>query len=168
MEYSGRVDRANAAFKKLETDNAEIRAEMEESKLSASKSVTACMEVEGNIDKVNVLDEVSEKVRQQAKGLSFVDALLLLVMNTEEHAFWMLVVLLENVLVNDYYTDNLYGCHVEQSVFKDLLVKKKCPRIAAHLEAMGFDVSLVVTEWFLCLFSKCLPSKHSTCDDHFN
>ena len=32
-------------------------------------------------------------------------------------------------------------------------------RIAAHLEAMGFDVSLVTTEWFLCLFSKSLPSE---------
>ncbi|KAI0529073.1 hypothetical protein KFK09_001619 [Dendrobium nobile] len=42
---SGQVDRANAAVKKLETENAEIRAEMEASKLSASESVTACMEV---------------------------------------------------------------------------------------------------------------------------
>jgi hypothetical protein len=32
-------------------------------------------------------------------------------------------------------------------------------RIAAHLEAMGFDVSPVATEWFLCLFSKTLPSE---------
>ncbi|KAK8955822.1 hypothetical protein KSP40_PGU005593 [Platanthera guangdongensis] len=79
-------------------------------------------------------------------------------MKTEEDAFWMFAVLLENVLVNDCYTANLSGCHVEQSVFKDLLAKK-CPRIAAHLEAMGFDVSLVATEWFLCLFSKCLPSE---------
>ncbi|XP_020596393.1 MND1-interacting protein 1 [Phalaenopsis equestris] len=42
---SGQVDRANAVVKKLETENAEIRAEMEASKLSASESVTACMEV---------------------------------------------------------------------------------------------------------------------------
>lgn len=92
------------------------------------------------------------------QGLNYVAALLLLVMKTEEDAFWMLAVLLENVLVNDCYTDNLSGCHVEQRVFKDLLAKK-CPRIASHLEAMGFDVSLVATEWFLCLFSKCLPSE---------
>jgi hypothetical protein len=32
-------------------------------------------------------------------------------------------------------------------------------RIAAHLELMGFDASLVATEWFLCLFSKSLPSE---------
>ncbi|KAF9611122.1 hypothetical protein IFM89_027048 [Coptis chinensis] len=92
------------------------------------------------------------------QGLNYVAALLLLVMKTEEEAFWMLAVLLENVLVNDCYTDNLSGCHVEQRVFKDLLVKK-CTRIAAHLEAMEFDVSLVTTEWFLCLFSKSLPSE---------
>ncbi|KAK0590991.1 hypothetical protein LWI29_034141 [Acer saccharum] len=92
------------------------------------------------------------------QGLNYVAALLLLVMKTEEDAFWMLAVLLENVLVNDCYTTNLSGCHVEQRVFKDLLVKQ-CPRIAAHLEALEFDVSLVATEWFLCLFSKSLPSE---------
>ncbi|KAE8671710.1 MND1-interacting protein 1 [Hibiscus syriacus] len=41
---SGQVDRANAAVRRLETENAEIRAEMEASKLSASESVTACLE----------------------------------------------------------------------------------------------------------------------------
>lgn len=92
------------------------------------------------------------------QGLNYVAALLLLVMKTEEEAFWMLAVLLENVLVNDCYTDNLSGCHVEQRVFKDLLTKK-CPRLSAHLESIGFDVSLVATEWFLCLFSKSLPSE---------
>ncbi|CAI9090214.1 OLC1v1024940C1 [Oldenlandia corymbosa var. corymbosa] len=92
------------------------------------------------------------------QGLNYVAALLLLVMKTEEDAFWMLAVLLENVLVNDCYTTNLSGCHVEQRVFKDLLTKK-CPRLAAHLETLEFDVSLVCTEWFLCLFSKSLPSE---------
>ncbi|KAI9083205.1 hypothetical protein K1719_034737 [Acacia pycnantha] len=92
------------------------------------------------------------------QGLNYVAALLLLVMKTEEDVFWMLAVLLENVLVNDCYTNNLSGCHVEQRVFKDLLAKK-CPSIASHLESMGFDVSLVATEWFLCLFSKSLPSE---------
>ncbi|XP_078444035.1 ypt/Rab-GAP domain of gyp1p superfamily protein isoform X2 [Wolffia australiana] len=92
------------------------------------------------------------------QGLNYVAALLLLVMKTEEDAFWMMAVLLENVLVNDCYTDNLSGCHVEQRVFKDLLAKK-CPRISTHLDGLNFDVSLVTTEWFLCLFSKSLPSE---------
>ncbi|KAG8634120.1 hypothetical protein MANES_17G014100v8 [Manihot esculenta] len=42
---SGQVDRANAAVRRLETENAEVRAEMEACKLSASESVTTCLEV---------------------------------------------------------------------------------------------------------------------------
>lgn len=42
---SGQVDRANAAVRRLETENAEIRAELEASKLSASESVSSCLEV---------------------------------------------------------------------------------------------------------------------------
>ena len=30
-------------------------------------------------------------------------------------------------------------------------------RIVAHLEQLEFDVSLVVIEWFLCLFAKSFP-----------
>ncbi|KAJ8527857.1 hypothetical protein K7X08_015308 [Anisodus acutangulus] len=92
------------------------------------------------------------------QGMNYVAALLLLVMKTEEEAFWMIAVLLENVLVSDCYNKSLSGCHVEQRVFKDLL-NKKAPRIAAHLDALEFDVSLVCTEWFLCLFAKSLPSE---------
>ncbi|XP_057981830.1 MND1-interacting protein 1-like [Malania oleifera] len=42
---SSQVDRANAAVRRLENENAEIKAEMEASKLSASESVTTCLEV---------------------------------------------------------------------------------------------------------------------------
>ncbi|CAH9072770.1 unnamed protein product [Cuscuta epithymum] len=92
------------------------------------------------------------------QGLNYVAALLLLVLKTEEEAFWMLAVLLENVLVSDCYTNNLSGCHVDQRVFKDLLTKN-CPRLSSHLKTLEFDVSLVCTEWFLCLFAKSFPSE---------
>ncbi|KAI9088965.1 hypothetical protein K1719_029244 [Acacia pycnantha] len=42
---SSQVDRANAAVRRFETENAEIKAEMEASKLSASESVSACLQV---------------------------------------------------------------------------------------------------------------------------
>ncbi|KAF3631889.1 MND1-interacting protein 1 [Capsicum annuum] len=45
QEASGRVDHANLTVKKLENENAEIRAEMEACKLSASESATTCLEV---------------------------------------------------------------------------------------------------------------------------
>lgn len=74
------------------------------------------------------------------QGLNYVAALLLLVMKTEEDAFWMLAVLLENVLFNDCYTYNLSGCHVDQRVLRELLAKK-CPRL-----------SLIILFYFLVLF----------------
>lgn len=92
------------------------------------------------------------------QGMNFVAASLLLVMKTEEEAFWMLAVLLENILYRDSYSEDLYGSHVEQRVFKDLF-KKKLPRLATHLDNLDFDVSLVITEWFLCLFAKSLPQE---------
>lgn len=92
------------------------------------------------------------------QGMNYVAASLLLVMKEEEEAFWMLAVLLENILLQDSYSENLYGCHVDQRVFKDLF-RKKCPRLATHLDEIDFDVSLVATEWFLCLFAKNLPSE---------
>ncbi|OIV94663.1 hypothetical protein TanjilG_25887 [Lupinus angustifolius] len=42
---SGQVDHANASVRKLEIENAEIKAEMEASKLSASESVMACLQI---------------------------------------------------------------------------------------------------------------------------
>lgn len=44
-KVSGQVDRANAAVRKLENENAEIKAEIEASKLSASESEATCLEV---------------------------------------------------------------------------------------------------------------------------
>ncbi|XP_061366971.1 MND1-interacting protein 1-like [Gastrolobium bilobum] len=43
---SGQADRANANVRRIELENAEIKAEIEASKLSASESVDACKEVE--------------------------------------------------------------------------------------------------------------------------
>ncbi|KAG6526389.1 MND1-interacting protein 1-like [Zingiber officinale] len=44
-KVSGQVDRSNAVVRRLETENAEMRAEIEASKLSASESVRTCAEV---------------------------------------------------------------------------------------------------------------------------
>ncbi|CAM6124260.1 unnamed protein product [Calypogeia fissa] len=92
------------------------------------------------------------------QGMNYLAAMLLLVMKTEEDAFWMLCVLLENVLFSESFSEDLRGCHLAQRVFKDLL-KKKFPRLAQHLDQIGFDSTLVTTEWFLCLFAKTFPSE---------
>ncbi|CAI7917098.1 unnamed protein product [Closterium sp. NIES-53] len=90
--------------------------------------------------------------------MNYVAAYLLLVMRSEEDAFWMLATLVENVLYDDCFAEDLFGVHVEQRVLKDLL-KKKQPKLASHLDKVGFELSLVTTEWFLCVFAKTFPSE---------
>ena len=75
--------------------------------------------------------------------MNFVAAMLLLVMKKEEDAFWMLAVLVENVLFDDCYSENLYGCHVEQRVFKDLL-RKKLPRSQFAPSSFAFATCVVI------------------------
>ena len=59
--------------------------------------------------------------------MNYVAAYLLLVMRDEEAAFWVLSALVEKVLFDDCFAEDLFGCHVEQRVLKDLL-KAKRPR----------------------------------------
>ncbi|KAL5064159.1 hypothetical protein RYX36_025896, partial [Vicia faba] len=62
---SGQVDRAVEAVKRLETENAEIRAEMEASKLSASESDTACLEVAKKEKKILKKLQAGEKQKAE-------------------------------------------------------------------------------------------------------
>ncbi|KAL3682154.1 hypothetical protein R1sor_000176 [Riccia sorocarpa] len=59
-------------------------------------------------------------------GNEFVAALLLLVMKTEEDAFWMLAVLLENVLFSESFAEYLRGCHLAPRA-RPLQLRKQCP-----------------------------------------
>ncbi|CAN4077241.1 unnamed protein product [Withania somnifera] len=65
---SSQVDRANLAVKKLETENAEMKAEMEASKLSASESAKTIMEAAKRekkcIKKLGVLDKQKKKLQE--------------------------------------------------------------------------------------------------------
>jgi hypothetical protein len=72
------------------------------------------------------------------QGMNFVVALLLLAADKDPlRAFWLMVVLLDQVLVPDNYAPNLDGCHVEMRVL-GTLIKGKHPKVAAHLEVRVF------------------------------
>ncbi|CAL0331740.1 unnamed protein product [Lupinus luteus] len=66
---SGQVDHANAAVRKLEIENAEIKAEMEASKLSASESVMACLQIAKRekrcLKKLLALEKQKAKLQQE-------------------------------------------------------------------------------------------------------
>ncbi|GAA6093026.1 TBC1 domain family member 2A [Tachysurus ichikawai] len=91
------------------------------------------------------------------QGLNRLAAIALLVLQSEEEAFWCLVAIVQFLMPQDYYTKTLLGSQADQRVFKDFMAEK-LPRLVTHLEEYSVDVSLVTFNWFLVMFVESLPS----------
>ncbi|KAI3351402.1 hypothetical protein L3Q82_020209 [Scortum barcoo] len=91
------------------------------------------------------------------QGLNRLAAIALLVLQSEEDAFWCLVAVVESIMPQDYYTKNLVASQADQRVLKDFLAEK-LPRLAAHFDDHSIDVSLITFNWFLVVFVESLPS----------
>jgi len=107
-----------------------------------------------------------------------------LVMVMEElRAFWTFVTIMEKIMPFDYYTSTLLASQADQRFFffffffsfsfplfhfhkvkdgiqtrvlKELLAEK-CPKLFRHLEEYQVDLSLITFNWFLTIFSDCVP-----------
>jgi len=62
------------------------------------------------------------------------------------------------ILYHGMYGSDLAGCHVELRSL-GALVSSKLPRVGRHLAATGTEMSLLATDWFLCLFCTSLPAE---------
>ena len=62
------------------------------------------------------------------------------------------------ILYPESYSSNLLGTHVEMAVLAELL-RQKLPQLADHLKKMQCDISIISTDYFLCLFCTALPSE---------
>ncbi|XP_061107063.1 TBC1 domain family member 2A isoform X1 [Conger conger] len=91
------------------------------------------------------------------QGLNRLAAIALLVLQSEEDAFWCLVAVVEMIMPQDYYSKDLIASQVDQRVLKDFMVEKM-PRLMAHFEEHNIDVSLITFNWFLVVFVECLAS----------
>ncbi|KAK9919170.1 hypothetical protein WJX75_009858 [Coccomyxa subellipsoidea] len=95
------------------------------------------------------------------QGMNYLAAMLLLALErSEEDSFWLLVSLIDDggILYQGMYSQNLVGAHVEMRSLQEL-VDAKLPRLRQHLEKLGCDMTIIATDWFLCLFSTSLPSE---------
>lgn len=88
------------------------------------------------------------------QGMNFLAGILLLLM-PEENAFWTLSGLMEDYL-EGYYTDQMIEAQVDQLCFEEL-VKINFPRLVAHLDMLGVQVTWVSGSWFLSVFVNVLP-----------
>lgn len=62
------------------------------------------------------------------------------------------------ILYRESFSHNLLGCHVEMGVL-DELMRSKLPKLGVHLTRIGVDISIVATDYFLCLFCTVMPSE---------
>ena len=89
------------------------------------------------------------------QSMNFIAALFLLFMD-EEEAFWLLRVMIEDVLPSDYYTNTMIGVRADQKLFEELL-EERLPKVHAHLVKMEVNLAGLVTAWFMSLFVNIIP-----------
>ena len=63
--------------------------------------------------------------------------------------------MIEVFLPIDYYS-NLLGVLIDLKVFQHIM-RKKLPKLCAHFDSFQFDLDLLLTKWFICLFLNHLP-----------
>jgi len=79
----------------------------------------------------------------------------LLVFMPEDHAFWMLVYLLENVIPN-FHVETMHGYLTALEVFK-YLIASELPEIDTHFKKLNLDIGGITSPWFLSLFIHTMP-----------
>lgn len=95
------------------------------------------------------------------QSMNYIAALLLLIMGRdEEKAFFMMMILIEEILYEGVYEPTLVGCQTEMRSLDELL-NKKLPRLSQLLRSMHCEISMIATDWFLCLFSTSVSSEVS-------
>lgn len=95
------------------------------------------------------------------QSMNYVAAMLLLCLDlSEERAFWVMVALIDDngILYHDMYASDLVGTHVEMRSLEELTYKK-LPKLYKHLQTTQCEMSIIATDWFLCLFATTLPSE---------
>jgi TBC1 domain family member 30 len=78
----------------------------------------------------------------------------------------VMILLIEGVLPESYFANNLRGLSVDMAVFRELL-RMRLPRLSNHLDMLqteaaggGYEPPLTnvfTMQWFLTLFANCLP-----------
>ncbi|XP_064417137.1 TBC1 domain family member 30 isoform X2 [Latimeria chalumnae] len=105
------------------------------------------------------------------QGFNVLAALILEVMEGNEgDALKIMIYLIDKVLPESYFANNLRALSVDMAVFRDLL-RIKLPELSQHLDSLqkaanresrgGYEPPLTnvfTMQWFLTLFATCLPN----------
>ncbi|KAL5014864.1 hypothetical protein ScPMuIL_009134 [Solemya velum] len=107
------------------------------------------------------------------QGFNVIAALLLEVMECQEdEALKVMIYLIDHVLPESYFANNLRALSVDMAVFRDLL-RLTQPSLSKHLDHLQYAAqdkstgscyeppltNVFTMQWFLTLFATCLPKK---------
>ncbi|KAF1840965.1 TBC-domain-containing protein [Cucurbitaria berberidis CBS 394.84] len=92
------------------------------------------------------------------QGMNLITACLLLIMPTEEDAFWVLATMIEDILPQHYYDQHLLTSRADQSVLRSY-VGELLPRLSAHLDELEIELEALTFQWFLSVFTDCLSAE---------
>ena len=100
------------------------------------------------------------------QGMNYVAALLVVILDYDERAaFWVMCCLIGgedgetgSILYKGVYSRDLSGCHVEMRSLNHV-VNSKLPRLTKHMKRLDVDISMIATEWFLCLYATTFPAE---------
>eukprot|EP00013_Stygamoeba_regulata_P019278 CAMPEP_0177644690 /NCGR_PEP_ID=MMETSP0447-20121125/8826_1 /TAXON_ID=0 /ORGANISM="Stygamoeba regulata, Strain BSH-02190019" /LENGTH=689 /DNA_ID=CAMNT_0019147075 /DNA_START=20 /DNA_END=2089 /DNA_ORIENTATION=- len=91
------------------------------------------------------------------QAMNYIAAFILLFLPDEEKAFWVLVTVVEDVLL-DYFTRSMIGSLVDQHLFRALL-SEVCPRLDAAMERFQVPLTALTSHWFMCAYVGSLPTE---------
>lgn len=91
------------------------------------------------------------------QGLNYIAGLLLLATKDEESSFWLLKVLVEQILPK-YYISTMSGLLTDLNVLDELVLQYE-PNVYKHIHKINMPWAMGCTKWFICLFSEVLPTE---------
>ncbi|KAF2496275.1 TBC-domain-containing protein [Lophium mytilinum] len=92
------------------------------------------------------------------QGMNLITACLLLIMPTAEDAFWVLTTMIENILPEKYYDQQLLTSRADQTVLREYVVEL-LPKLSAHLDELEIELEALTFQWFLSVFTDCLSAE---------
>ncbi|XP_052890101.1 growth hormone-regulated TBC protein 1-A [Anopheles moucheti] len=91
------------------------------------------------------------------QGLNYIAGLLLLVTKNEVSSFWLLKVVIENI-VPLYHTKTMENLITDIEVLSEL-IRQRAPDVHRHIFDLGLPWPVIATKWFICLYAEVLPTE---------
>ncbi|PRP76044.1 hypothetical protein PROFUN_01760 [Planoprotostelium fungivorum] len=94
------------------------------------------------------------------QSMNFIAAALLFFL-PEEQAFWLMKIMIDDMLPRHYYSQSMIGLLVDQRVFKYLLCIK-LPQLCTHFSSSKLDIEPIIVSWFLSLYTVVFEIQESS------